>query len=350
MRARVFALCDGSGPGQVDQELGFTIQFWLRIVAANPNATAACSIVSDRRWSDNSNTVIQASTFIGLDSTNRIQAAFWTGAWRAAHGARRTAHGALVSTLEAVLSCPLPVPRSPCAVRGPTVRLMSTALAGNVPHFIAVRFDGVAGTLSIWVNSTIVGSSVVAVRLRGWTERWRRRDRFRVARRGAWVGFAVILWGEWSEVGLRVGFVVSLCVGLACVSVGRVGIYGGGGGGKDGGAGARARAGSGSHCDGVGYGRRPGTYDGKAVVWRSDGGGGGDGMVACLDTFLWRPSRRFCVQGSIPEPNMGEPVFVSNPWVIGDDGVNSVPCTYVIDELVMYRRVRRTQEVSAPVI
>jgi hypothetical protein len=51
------------------------------------------------------------------------------------------------------------------------------------------------------------------------------------------------------------------------------------------------------------------------------------------------------LQGSFPEPNQGEYVNLNNPWVVGFDGVSLAPCTYILDELVVYRRVRRNQEV-----
>jgi hypothetical protein len=49
-------------------------------------------------------------------------------------------------------------------------------------------------------------------------------------------------------------------------------------------------------------------------------------------------------QGSLAEPNFGDYVNLDNPWVVGFDGI-SPHCTYVLDELVVYRRVRRNQEV-----
>jgi hypothetical protein len=66
---------------QLDPELGGTFQFWIRLLTANTNTTSTCTIVSDRVVSPVDGSVT-ASIVIGIDSTNRLRARFWTSEWR----------------------------------------------------------------------------------------------------------------------------------------------------------------------------------------------------------------------------------------------------------------------------
>jgi hypothetical protein len=65
---------------QLDPELGGTFQFWIRVLTSNANSTAPCTIVSDRVVSPVDGSV-SASFLVGLDSSNRLRATFWTSAW-----------------------------------------------------------------------------------------------------------------------------------------------------------------------------------------------------------------------------------------------------------------------------
>jgi hypothetical protein len=47
------------------------------------------------------------------------------------------------------------------------------------------------------------------------------------------------------------------------------------------------------------------------------------------------------------EPNNGDPININGSWVVGNDDVSTASCSYVLDELAWYLRVRRNQEVGS---